>query len=560
MENVTRRGLVVGSALGVAGGALLTAASPLWAEETQGSSPSIQDPVWSWSTGAPHIDDSQISQTEECEVLVIGAGTAGCAATLAAAAEGADTLCIDRQESYEGHANNGAFVNPRFFLETGAPAIDPTELVEQFINYTYGHCNLPVIKTFIDNSGEILDWLIEELKDQDITWTPTCIKGGELFEEGSYVQNQVGYTATGTNSAGVTGWAIVVSAQYKRSQELGARYIHNVLAEQLIQDESGRVIGALAKKEDGTYLKALASKGVIVATGGYQYNEEMNRAFCPEMVYVAEQMGRTVVYTNPANNGEGHKMLMWAGGVMDKGAHAGMLEATGGIGGTTPVLCVNKNGERFTNETISCWSMRLAMIDQPGLRGYQVFDNNWRDIMPYCMAGHNSYCTKTEEELQAIHNQMVGALGDPEGVNIVTKITKPVKRTWCANTLEEVAEFAGIDPEGLRTTVDHYNELCAAGEDTDFGKHPNFMRPIVEPPFFISEITYGDVAQVMSGIGTNAHCQVLDAEGNVIPGVWAAGNTQGGRFNGVYQTPMNGISVGMACVYGVYTGRMAANM
>ena len=86
------------------------------------------------------------------------------------------------------------------------------------------------------------------------------------------------------------------------------------------------------------------------------------------------------------------------------------------------------------------------------------------------------------------------------------------------------------------------------------------MRPIVEPPFFISEITYGDVAQVMSGIGTNAHCQVLDAEGNVIPGVWAAGNTQGGRFNGVYQTPMNGISVGMACVYGVYTGRMAANM
>ena len=130
--------------------------------------------------------------------------------------------------------------------------------------------------------------------------------------------------------------------------------------------------------------------------------------------------------------------------------------------------------------------------------------------------------------------------------------------TFKADSIEELAEKLGIDPEALQTTVDAYNTLCENGCDSQFGKSAKYLQPVTTPPFYGIH-RYLRVSAMCSGLIIDEQARVLDANGEPIPGLWAAGNVTGEFYGGVdYPLFVNGLSVGRCFTFGYIAGENAA--
>ena len=130
--------------------------------------------------------------------------------------------------------------------------------------------------------------------------------------------------------------------------------------------------------------------------------------------------------------------------------------------------------------------------------------------------------------------------------------------TAVCDTLEELAEQLGIDPDGLKATVERYNELAEQGRDDDFGKRADRLYPIVEPPFYGTKMEGAFAFCMTHGVLADAGCHALDEDRNIIPGLYVAGNTMGCRFAEDYPTTIMGVSHSMAMTFGRLAGMNAA--
>lgn len=556
-NEVTRRELIGGAASAVVAAG---AANIALAEEAASAEDASH--LWSWEAGPEEITDDMVSEVVDTDVCVVGAGIAGVSATAGAVLAGANVVCLHKLDTCEMHGGAIGIVNAKLGLDQGY-YIDPVALIKQHINGAGLAVNAPLVRSYIDESGAAMDWLVDMCEQRHpgkIKWYhaheylpteqyvpgsdaypswPGTWKREDLAEDGSWV-------FSGMNST--------IQDLYDFGIENGADVHPQVDARQLIVDEDGKVVGVYGLKEDDTYIRVNVSKGVILCTGGFQNNAELVRAFIPGRYNVVKAL--TGEYPNGGYAmGQGFIMGMWAGAQNEPGPIPTMSDCTGPFGNAA-TLVVNANGERFTDESHTVWDMYMATIKQPGYKSWQIFDANWKDTLPHQAPGHNSYAN-TPEKWERLEKAMVGGVGNPDGVEDGDP-RKP-KHLWIAETLEELAEFTGMDAEVLKATVAHYNELCEAGEDTDFGKHPIYMDPIVTPPFIAGQNRVSATAgQVMGGLLTNKDCQCLHADGSVVEGLWCAGNVQAGRFGQIYETPVNAMSIGMALTHGMHAGRMAA--
>ena len=129
-----------------------------------------------------------------------------------------------------------------------------------------------------------------------------------------------------------------------------------------------------------------------------------------------------------------------------------------------------------------------------------------------------------------------------------------------ADTIEELAEAAGLPSYPLMKTIERYNELAAAGNDEDFGKRADRLFPVEEGPFYAYPLTDTVILVNMGGLQTDVDFNVMDTEDEVIEGLYAVGNAQGGRFLVDYPLPAPGISHGMALTHGMLVGRILAQL
>ncbi|MEG0621145.1 MAG: FAD-binding protein, partial [Raoultibacter sp.] len=129
-----------------------------------------------------------------------------------------------------------------------------------------------------------------------------------------------------------------------------------------------------------------------------------------------------------------------------------------------------------------------------------------------------------------------------------------------AASIDELAKLMDVDATALRATITHYNELAAAGADTDFGKRADRLFPVEEGPFYAFPMTDTVILVNMGGLQTNEDFNVLDTEDAPIEGLYAVGNVQGGRFLVDYPLPAPGISHGMALTHGMLVGRILAKI
>ena len=509
-------------------------------------------------------------------------------------------------------------VNSKLLIERGYGPYDTGAITSEFCKRAAGRVNPEIIKNFVQYSGqmfdryeEIYDSYEEERKanDSDVYLADTAVivpkatgdgKTGDQWVDGepaggaghydmsdmfqyplcntqaAYGQHKASYPIS---CGGYLTWPC--NAQFYGYQGNNIEYIHKYIVKyvqetpncawdferegiKLIQDESGKVTGVYAKGADGTYYRYNCNKGVILCAGDFIGNPEMCWALLNEGMEWAERSGATADSWASAGtrNGQGHKMACWAGGMIEPTPRGWMAIGGGASGpwGTAPMLMLNSRGKRFMNEDLPGQQLENQIELQKNRESWQIFDSNWPEQLPYMPAAHGGACYYEDyasEDEGPKNNTTYRNYKSPYQLEAAVADGRAVK----ADTLEElVAKIYPDDTAAQQTALDsiqRYNELAKAGYDEDFHKPASRMWAVENGPFYADKFTTALLLVCIGGLESDEDCHTFDADRNVIPGLYVAGNIQGNRFATEYPIGLKGVSHSMAMYYGYIAGKNA---
>lgn len=556
-STVSRRAFVAGTAALAAAGAVTATAQAAPASAAADAAASSATPAWLGE--APDITDADCTETVDTEVLVCGAGDAGMFCALAAAEDGAKVLLIDPMEQGFGIRCSALGAVDSKLQQANGVAIDKMEIINDIAHYADGVCDMRIWKMWADESGEAIDWYVD-----------ACTACGNLTVENEYNMPEgtryhcwpTGHATLGTEMKWANEPVILEYLINKLNDTEGCEHRgYTKLVKLIVED--GEVTGAYCAtgEEFDSYIRVNASKGVVVATGGYVLNKDMMRALQPDVME-----GLSTFFTTSQVFGEGIKACMWAGAkfepnqttlVFDRGAvHP---DEPLGDGASTPgqvclqsqpFLKVNSKGERFCNESSPYDYVFHAANKFADKAWFPIWDANFLDDVDRF---HTVGCST--QLLREGGDHLMG--NDPD--TVAANVEASVEEGTCvkADTLEELAEKLGIEVDTFLKTVERYNELFDAQEDTDFGKEAFRLSEIRTAPFY--GLKLGGIAlATLSGIEVTPECEALDENNEVIAGLYVIGNDAGNKYNKTYPNFAAGLNAGLCATMGRHVGRALA--
>ena len=554
-RSISRRNFVAGAAAAsalAAGAASALADTAASTDVPTAASPAFNAP--SWATKPEPIADADIVETIETEVLILGAGNAGCAAACSAVENGAKVLVCDKTAQVNGRGGVVGACNSRLNTELGCE-IEPVAAQYRWNRTCGNRTNEALVTMWFKNSGPAMDWLLDKADQYGATYSIYAGYAGNAIipEEPDAHVFQMGTFEMPPE----TGYFVPTALLYKSSVDQGAEYMFEAPAVQLVQsEEGGRVEGAIVSTADG-YKKILASKATILATGDIAGDPEMMNYYCESRM---QRLIRSDYWPAGINTGDGHKMGMWAGGVMQDGPLPTALHPQAYSMFHGPFMFVNQNGQRFFNEANWVQAKSLQMLNQPGAVAYSIFDSNFgadtADGLQY--GGGMFWDTMSRTVEQEFDPQQIIDLVEGEaaaGKDVLGNETAVT--AWKCDTLEELADAIGVDKDNFLKQVEEYNAMCEAGEDTQFEKEAHFLYPIKDAPFYATK-TGPCLLAVVGGLKVNTDLAVIDAEGNPIEGLYAIGNTSGDLYAVDYPINMPGNSNGRCLTWGWLVGKTVA--
>ena len=592
--NVTRRNFLSGAALvsaAIAGAGLAgcapqsaaPAASSSSAGETLGTTGAANSTVGFDGTGtlpwlgeAPAISDDQVEEELTADVVVVGLGAAGVPAARAAAEAGAKVVCLESSSHLNSVASDMAIFGGQTQAQWGRGDgfLDKKMVVNMHMEECSHHVSQSIISRYYDESGAALDWFVGASKNlymapESYAEIPTDAQANYMFPYMYPVPETYDYTKEDLpcypTSVGFSSLATVMADNLQAAVDTGAEVRYSTKGVELILDDTGAVAGiyAQAAGSDG-YLK-ITAQSVILATGDYLGNEDMMKFYAPECV----ENGINILSIdlddegNYTNVGEGHKMGAWAGAAIEQW-HAPMIHHMGGgagadgrgVIGNNGYLWLNLRGKRFMNEDLPGQQLENQVELQPQRKAYQFFDASWPEQLAYFPAAHGVACIYRDEPLPEYT-----ASGLRINVRTPADIDAAVEEGRClkADTIDELlGMIEGMDVETAKTSIERYNELARAGEDTDFFKSPQRLFALENGPFYAAECGCALTLGNLGGLESDEDCHVYNTDRELIPGLYAAGATQGGRFAVQYPISLKGLSCGMCMVYGKIAGENAA--
>jgi hypothetical protein len=540
--HMNRRDFLKAAGVGMGAG-LLTGCTPKIAATSVPTTEATQlaSSKHSWEIVPDPIPDSKIAKTIETDIVVIGAGIAGQVAALSAAEAGAKVIVIEKTETYSSRGLDNAAINSRLHKKLGIE-IDKKQAVRELIRNNANRVKEELHWLFVNHSGEAMDWLMDMTEAEGLT---TYLWDGQ-YKGPDYHEYPVTHRFMAPKDAPEVPWLNqrVSDTLVKNAKGKGVDFEFNIKAEQLLRPSGGRVTGVVASTSDGTYVKYLASKAVILCTGDYGSNDEMVDYFCPDARY-----GEVNWYIpQGANQGDGHRMGMWIGAKMQKGKHAPMIHMVLGASNYF-YLHVNKFGLRYENEDKSSQALGIMKAMQPDNIGWVVYDDKYLEEIPTTIAIGGGFGWD--------QNRLVGDKWDPEVEKASHKSQVERGVLFEADTLDELAGKMGVPADSLKATVERYNKIAEAKDDSDFGKRPELLFPINKPPFYAGKLVNG-LLVVAAGFSVNTNMQVLDPNDQPIPGLYAAGNVAGDFYSVDYPTVFPGHSHGRCLTFGRIAGAHAA--
>ena len=332
----------------------------------------------------------------------------------------------------------------------------------------------------------------------------------------------------------------------EHARELGVEFLLETPVSKILMEE-GRAVGVLAKDKDGEEIEARANS-VIIATGGFGDNPKMIRE---ETGY---EFGKTIFnFAIPGMKGDGLKMAWEAGAGKEPCTMELMYQLPDNMNHfildgafRQPCLWVNRNGERFMPEDQigNTTFTGNAITAQPGSIAFSIFDSRLL----------RKYKKKGPDIVSHVHPHDLYDHFDKQWERDLADGYEPIAQ---ADTIEELAQKAGIDVEGLKAQVEEYNEMCASGFDEIFEKDRRYMQPIEKAPFYCCRQNVGAYGS-LGGVKINHKTQVLTQEAKVIPGLYCVGTDACNIFGDSYPFILSGNTMGFCLNSGRIAGENAA--
>ena len=517
-----------------------------------------------WLGKEPDIDETAITETVDTDILIVGAGNGGIFAAAYAAANGLNFRVIEQNANVQDTRHWYGAVDSAAAKEAGEPATDKAKLLSEISRYASGKCDQRVVKTWINESAAMHDFMRSILEDK-YGWTCDFTSGAEAAWPAENAEHNTDYLFPVQEH----NYMASESASGKPRNELLLDYIRELgydvdfktsLAK-LEKDSTGRITGIIAQStEDDHFIRYNANKGVLLACGGFPGN--------PYMMEQLDPLGTSVTTAcsySPADKGYGIRAAVWAGANLDKeaapmlfdrgivapGVDGGYVASDSAFGGkafpgpirqynpgTQPFLKVNRNGERFANESSPYNDIVYAAAHQPGRVYAQICDAN---ILEDAKRFHTIGCSAQTRNAGAEYIQKQMDNAEKEGV------------FFKADTIEELADKLGFTGEAKDTflaTVERYNELYDKQNDEDFGKPAYRLSAIRTAPFYGCWLG-ASLLTTEQGIAINDKGQALDNDNKPMPGLYVTGDMSGSFFANNYPCLMAGVAMGRTLTYAI---------
>ena len=536
-----------------------------------------------WLGTEPEIDESKVAKTVDVDVAVVGCGIAGVAACRSVAEDGGLVAAFEKADGPQCRSGEYAVINGKVQAKWGRDTWTREQIDDiidsHMVESTY-RCKRSIMSKWAHNIGETFDWWVEANPDLYYAETTRSAIPDESADNfiipifyplpEHYDWKQERFPCYPTSVEFKPDQHVTVEANMQKAIDTGnVQTFYGCFVEKLIMD-NGRCVGLYARDAaTGEYIKCNASKGVILSTGDYSQNTKMLKHFCPEVIENNIQCLFTNVDVegNFTNQGDGIQLGMWAGAQVQQ-SHAPMIHHMGGgadlagvgVMGNAGFLNLDLNGKRFMNEDLPGQQLENQIELQKNRESWQIFDSNWPEQLPYMPAAHGGACYYEDyasEDEGPKNNTTYRNYKSPYQLEAAVADGRAVK----ADTLEElVAKIYPDDTAAQQTALDsiqRYNELAKAGYDEDFHKPASRMWAVENGPFYADKFTTALLLVCIGGLESDENCHTFDADRNVIPGLYVAGNVQGNRFATEYPIGLKGVSHSMAMYYGYVAGKNA---
>lgn len=538
MKGMTRRGFFGGVgasagvlALGVLGGCAPTASNEV---KDEGDAKEASS-GYAWEQPLEPI--TEFVSEETYDIVIVGAGVAGCAAAQSAAEAGASVLLVEKFETVTAHGQDNAALGSRLQDEKGY-VYDKDEAARLIYDWSQSQANWYLIKTFVENSADVMNHYIDLAEERGLEVVlndkMTARSDWDGLEERF---RQLKFTAHNFLSDKEEQFPEInlVNMLYDSATELGATVKFGTKAEQLIK-ENDRVVGVVVSDEEG-YKRMHATKGVILATGCIAWNPDMIRAWCP----LAEKADLTAYFPEGGSTGDGIVMGMQIGAARSRCYPAPLIHpvqlSVMGPGFDTSWLYVNNDGMRFCCEVAYEPTVTNARMNSEKNITWAIWDSHYPEHVQH------QEPTKSQAWMDGLEEAVEAAVDNNEFVK--------------AETLEELAGVIGVPADNFEASVTRYNTMCEKGRDDDFGVPERFLSSVVDGPFYACRINAWVLA-IPYGLHVNTESQVCDNDDNPLEGLYAVGNVQGDFFANSYPVAVPGISHGRALVFGKLVGTCLA--
>ena len=535
-----------------------------------------------WLGTEPEIDESKVAKTVDVDVAVVGCGIAGVAACRSVAEDGGLVAAFEKADGPQCRSGEYAVINGKVQAKWGRDTWTREQIDDiidsHMVESTY-RCKRSIMSKWAHNIGDAFDWWVEANPDLYYAETTRSAIPDESADNfiipifyplpEHYDWKQERFPCYPTSVEFKPDQHVTVEANMQKAIDTGnVQTFYGCFVEKLIM-ENGRCVGLYARDAaTGEYIKCNASKGVILSTGDYSQNTKMLKHFCPEVIENIQCLFTNVdVEGNFTNQGDGIQLGMWAGAQVQQ-SHAPMIHHMGGgadlagvgVMGNAGFLNLDLNGKRFMNEDLPGQQLENQIELQKNRESWQIFDSNWPEQLPYMPAAHGGACYYEDyasEDEGPKNNTTYRNYKSPYQLEAAVADGRAVK----ADTLEElVAKIYPDDTAAQQTALDsiqRYNELAKAGYDEDFHKPASRMWAVENGPFYADKFTTALLLVCIGGLESDEDCHTFDADRNVIPGLYVAGNIQGNRFATEYPIGLKGVSHSMAMYYGYVAGKNA---
>ena len=536
-----------------------------------------------WLGTEPEIDESKVAKTVDVDVAVVGCGIAGVAACRSVAEDGGLVAAFEKADGPQCRSGEYAVINGKVQAKWGRDTWTREQIDDiidsHMVESTY-RCKRSIMSKWAHNIGDAFDWWVEANPDLYYAETTRSAIPDESADNfiipifyplpEHYDWKQERFPCYPTSVEFKPDQHVTVEANMQKAIDTGnVQTFYGCFVEKLIM-ENGRCVGLYARDAaTGEYIKCNASKGVILSTGDYSQNTRMLKHFCPEVIENNIQCLFTNVDVegNFTNQGDGIQLGMWAGAQVQQ-SHAPMIHHMGGgadlagvgVMGNAGFLNLDLNGKRFMNEDLPGQQLENQIELQKNRESWQIFDSNWPEQLPYMPAAHGGACYYEDyasEDEGPKNNTTYRNYKSPYQLEAAVADGRAVK----ADTLEElVAKIYPDDTAAQQTALDsiqRYNELAKAGYDEDFHKPASRMWAVENGPFYADKFTTALLLVCIGGLESDEDCHTFDADRNVIPGLYVAGNIQGNRFATEYPIGLKGVSHSMAMYYVYVAGKNA---